>query len=204
MGIGKVFNNIYVKNLFAAIVVVLVLAFVVLKWLDSYTQHGKSVEVPDVKGLQVNEAAPFLTNRGLRYQVVDSIYDRNSVPGSIVETIPAVGTKVKEGRNIYLTINSSMARTLTVPEVIDLSQRQAQAILKSIGFESVDTKSVPGAYQDLVVGLESRGVEVHAGERIPVTTPLTLLVGSGTSEEDLSLSGDSTIVVTDSIEAEES
>jgi beta-lactam-binding protein with PASTA domain len=182
MKMNTFFKNIYVKNLLAAVLVFFVLLTVVLIWLSVYTHHGESVEVPNVKGLQVEAAAPFFTSSNLQYQVVDSIFDKNAVPGSIIETIPPMGTKVKEGRTIYITTNSFIALLITIPEVKDLSQRQALAMLKSLGFEKVNVRSVPGTYRDLVVGLESKGRAVEAGGRASASTPFTLLVGSGSSE----------------------
>ena len=41
----------------AMIVVVVVMIFGVLKWLDIHTHHGETVAVPDVKGMTVDEAA---------------------------------------------------------------------------------------------------------------------------------------------------
>ncbi len=200
MKIGGLFNNIYVKNILLAIIILLVLVFLVLKWLDSYTKHGSQVMVPDVKGMQVAKAAPFFEQKALNYVVIDSTFVKNKVPGSILETIPPVGTNVKEGRTIYLTVNSHTAQMLTVPAVKDMSQRQAMAILKSIGFESVEIKTVPGAYRELVLGLETRGKALDPGGHVPADTPLSLLVSSG--EEEIVFSTDS--VVLDNSTPEES
>lgn len=183
MNVGKFFNNIFVKNIILAILISIVLVLITLWGLDAYTQHGKAVEVPEVKGLQVEKAIPFFTNRNLNYQVIDSTFVKNAAPGTILETDPPVGTKVKEGRTIYITINSYTAQMLGIPEVKDMSQRQAMAILKSMGFEQIEVKTIPGAYRDLVIGLESRGRELRAGDRVPVDTPLTLKVSSGSGEE---------------------
>ncbi len=192
---AKIWNfirkNSYVRTLLLAAVLLTALILIVLAWLDIYTQHGKAVEVPDVKGLQVEDAAPFFENKSLHYVVVDSTYFKNVAPGSIVEVIPQPGTKVKLGRTIFLTINSFSSQMYIVPEVQDLSQRQALAMLQAIGFESVQIRSVPGAYRDLVVGLEYKGRNINPGERIPANSRLTLLVSSG--HEEIIFSNDSII-----------
>ena len=177
-----------------ALVILVVLIFAVLQWLNFYTRHGKQVAVPDVKGMQVEQAAPYFTEKTLQYVVVDSIYIRNKPAGSILETVPPVGTNVKEGRTIYLTVNSFSAQLLTVPQVTDISQRQAEAILRSLGFANIRTRIVPGAYKDLVTGLENAGGEpIDAGSRIPAATVLVLLVNSG-QEEILILQEDETLI----------
>lgn len=193
MNVGKIFNNLYVKNLLAAALILMVLVFITLKWLDKYTRHGMSIEVPAVRGMLVGAADPLFTNSNLKYEVIDSVFNRTAAPGTIVETIPPIGTKVKEGRTIYITINSFTSQLLAVPEVIDFSQRQAFAMLRSIGFENISTRLVSGVYRDLVLGLEtSSGQEVRAGDRVPVGTALTLLVSSG--EQEILFPEDSVII----------
>lgn len=200
MKIGKLFANIYIKNILIAIAILIILVFIVLQWLNVYTHHGKQVTVPDVKGMQVEQAAPFLEQKSLHYVVVDSIYAKNQVAGSILETVPPIGTNVKEGRTIYLTVNAGTAQLLTVPAVIDMSQRQASALLLSLGFESVKIRTVTGAYKDLVVGLETAGGRtVETGSRIPANTTLSLLVSSG--EADISLPDSVEVITEDSEES---
>ncbi len=179
----SVINNIFVKNIFLATVIVAVLIFCTLWWLDAHTHHGEAVKVPDVKGLQIAEAIPFLEKAQLRYEIVDSIHVKNAKPGSIVEVIPPVGSIVKTNRIVFITINSFSIETLIAPDVKDLSQRQALVMLKTMGFENVVVKYVPSSYKDLVIGLEYNGREVRSGERIPVVGQLTLSVSSGESED---------------------
>jgi beta-lactam-binding protein with PASTA domain len=200
MKIRSLFVNIYVKHLLIALAILVVLIFIVLQWLDIYTRHGKQVAVPDVKGMLVEDAVPLFKQKTLQYEVIDSMYAKNKVAGSILETVPPVGTNVKEGRTIYLTINAHTAQLLTVPPVIDMSQRQASSILASLGFESVKIKSVPGAYKDLVVGLETTYEQpLDAGSRIPANTSLVLLVNSG-QEAVFSFSDSAEILKEDSEE----
>lgn len=182
MNIRSFFSNIYIKNLLVAVFVFLLLVLCVLWWLNSYTRHGEKVVVPNVKGLQMTEAIPLFEKQTLQYVVVDSSYVKNNPPGSILETIPPVGTNVKAGRIVYITVNSQTAQMLMVPVVKDMSQRQALAILKSVGFERVTTRAVSGAFQDLVLGLEAGHQALNGGDRIPADTPLTLLVSSGKEE----------------------
>jgi len=175
-------NNIYVKNILALIVVSSLLILTVFFGLKVYTQHGRAVEVPDVKGLPVEEAGSVLLRKNIFYSVIDSVFIKNVVPGTIVETIPPVGSMVKEGRTIYLKVNSYLPQLITVPDVINSSQRIAYAMLRSLGFEKIEIKPVPGIYRELVTGLESRGQTMEAGHRIPANTPLSLLVSSGAGD----------------------
>jgi len=182
MEIRSILKNSYVKNLLGLIIASILLVVVILFWLSYYTQHGKSVAIPEVKGLSVEKAAPFFTGKNLHYLVVDSVFIKNAVPGSIAETTPPVGSMVKKGRTIYLKIISCLPPLITLPDVKDSSQRQALAILRSLGFESIEIKMVPGVYIDLVMGLESKGVAIDAGQHVSADTPLSLLVSSGSAD----------------------
>jgi len=176
------FKNIYVRNLLGLILAVIILVSAVLLWLNIYTQHGKSVKVPDVRGISVEKAAPFFAKNKLDYVVVDSVYVKNAIPGSIAETTPPVGSMVKLGRTIYLKVNAYLPLLVAIPDVKDTSQRQALAMLRSLGFENIEIKMAPGAYRDLVTGLESKGSPIGAGQRVPADTPLSLLVSSGSDD----------------------
>ena len=174
-----IWGNPYIRTILLAAGILFLLVIITLWGLRIYTQHGKAVVVPDVKGLQVSEAAPFLEKNTLRYEVIDSSFIKNAIPGSIIEITPSAGTKVKENRIVYLTINAFSTQMFAVPDVKDLSQRQAVAMLSAIGFEHIYIEMVSGAYRDLVVGLRANGKEVAAGEKLPITSRLTVLVSSG-------------------------
>ncbi len=180
----KIFQNIFVINFGLAILILAILTGGVLWWLNIYTHHGEAVVVPDVKGLQEKDAAPFFQRVELRYEIVDSMYVKNAKPGSIIEVTPPAGSKVKADRIIFIKINSFLVETFILPELKDLSQRQALAMLKVAGFENVRVKQVPSPYKDLVLGIEYNGREINAGERLPAASSLVLKVSSGEFNED--------------------
>ena len=198
----SLFRNVFIRNLLGLILVTVLLAVGVLFWLNFYTQHGKAVVVPDVKGLSVDKADPFFVRNHLNYSVVDSVFSKNATPGTIAETTPKVGSKVKEGRTVYLKINAYLPQLITLPDIKDSSQRQALAMLNSLGFENIEIKMVPGVYEGLVVGLENKGVSVEAGQRVPLNASLSLLVSSGS--DDIILLGDSLMMDSSEVSSEES
>ena len=75
------------------IVVVVVMIFGVLRWLDIHTHHGETVAVPDVKGMTVDEAAKMFRNHGLVYVISDTKYVKDKAAGIILELKPGVGEK---------------------------------------------------------------------------------------------------------------
>ena len=178
----KLIKNPYVLNLLLAVVVTCGLIYGTLKWLDKYTRHNEAVVVPDVKGLKMEEAAEFFKNSNLRYNVIDSVFSKEVEPGAIVELVPSAGSKVKEGRIVFITVNALTSQMATIPEVEDLSFCQAYALLKARGFEKIEIEYVPGDFKDLAVSVELRGRTLEKGEHVPLTAPLVLKVSSGEAE----------------------
>lgn len=189
-------NKYFWLNIVAMIVVVVMLSFGVMKWLDVYTRHGEGVVVPDVKGMSVSEAEMMFRNHGLNSIVSDSSYVKNKPAGIVLDIKPAAGQKVKEGRTIYLTINTLDTPLRVVPDVADNSSvRQAQAKLAAAGFKLTGNQLVNGE-KDWVYGVKYMGRELHIGDKAPVGATLTLMVGDGSAD---SAFGDSIDAVVDEV-----
>ncbi|MDD2417043.1 MAG: PASTA domain-containing protein [Parabacteroides sp.] len=178
----KILKNPFVFNLLLAGVITLVLLGGVMFWLSSYTRHNEAVVVPDVRGLKVEEAAEYFDRSNLRYNVIDSVFSSDVPAGAIVEMIPEAGAKVKDGRIVFITINASTTQMAPMPNVQDLSFRQAQALLEATGFNSVEIEYVPGDYKDLVVGVEHRGRMLSSGEKVSLKAALVLKISNGEGE----------------------
>lgn len=154
-------NNILLNIVAIGVVAILLLIFTLL-FLNVYTRHGQNVEVPQLQGLQEEEAAAILKSKGLDIQVVDSIFKKDAVPGSIIDQSPKPHNKVKEGRDIYVTIYSRNPQQISVPGLVDFSTRQAIALLNSIGFTQIAIEEVPAQYSGLVMSVEYRGKKTDA------------------------------------------
>lgn len=172
-------NKYFWVNIIAMVVAIIVVLFGVLKGLDIYTHHGDAVVVPNVKGMGVAEAEKMFRNRGLNCVVSDSNYVKTMPAGCILDYNPAAGHKVKEGRIIYLTINSLNIPLQSVPDVADNSSlRQAEARLLAVGFKLAEIQYVPGE-KDWVYGVKYKDRQLTTGEKVPVGASLTLMVGGG-------------------------
>lgn len=178
-------NRFFWVNIILMIAVVCSLIYGILAGLDKYTRHGHSVEVPDIKGLSVEEANSVLGKRGLTSVVIDSTYVKDAAPGRILEQNPARGLRVKDGRAIYLTISSLSIPLRSVPDVADNSSlRQAQAKLTAAGFKLTAEEYINGE-RDWVYGVKYKGRQLTIGEKIPTGATLTLLVGDGSRDNSL-------------------
>jgi len=179
--IRKIFSIPVYIHLIAIMAVSCIAVYGTLKYIDSYTNHNQAVLIPDIRGLQIEDAALLLEQMLLRYDVIDSIYAKDFMPGAIVELSPEANARVKKNRIIYITVNAKTEKTATIPEVTDLSYRQAYADIKSRGFRYVEKKLVAGKYYDLTIGVEYEGRLVSSGVRVPLTANLFLVVSDGTT-----------------------
>lgn len=154
-------------------------------WMDRFTQHGIEVEVPNVKGKLVADAEYELGLARLTPVRIDSAYNDKLPAGTVLEQLPASGSHVKEGREIYLTINTTLTPTRVMPDIADnCSVREAEAKLKALGFKLAPNEYTEGD-KDWVLGVKCRGRNIAAGERVPVDAPVTLVVGNSDPDGDL-------------------
>jgi len=163
-------------NIIAVILILIVLFFAMLMFLKFYTNHGESIKVPNLIGLYENEAVEVIKKEKLQVEIIDSVFLRNSKSGVIVEQTPKQGSNVKHGRIIYLTINAKSKRTLILPNLVNVSQRQATNTLTAMGF-GVNVKIVPSEYSDVVLEITQNGRTLNAGDKLQDGAVLTLTVG---------------------------
>lgn len=193
---GKIFRlPIYVHFLAIFISSCLIL-YIVLNSIDSYTNHNQGVRVPDVRGLQIEDAVPFFERNKLRYVIVDSIFSKETAPGAIVELLPEANAKVKKNRIVSVTVNAKTEETAPIPDIEELSFRQAMALLMASGFIDVEHKYVSGEYRDLTIGVEYEGRMINSGMRVPLTAKLVLVISDGniipndSTENNIEIIGD--------------
>ena len=132
----KLFGPYVYWNLIAMVLAGIAFCIALWVWMITYTKHGESVEVPEVKGMIINDAEYALDELDLVAVVVDSAYVRKQPAGIVLEQKPAPGSKVKTGREIYLTINQKQTPTNTIPDIAgNCSRREAEARLRALGFK---------------------------------------------------------------------
>ncbi len=176
---GFIFSKVFLKHFLIGISAFVLLFFLVLFGLRFYTNHGESVKVPDLRNMKVAQVESVLNDLDLKYEIIDSVYNPNAAPGSVIEQTPIAGENIKTDRTIYISINAQSKPLISVPEVADLSMRNAQATLESLGFKVVSIQRVPSEYRDLAVGVKTvMGQNLTAGSKIEGGSKLILIVGS--------------------------
>jgi len=175
----ETFAGFILKNFLIATAIIVVLAWGALIGVDFYTHHGESEIIPDLRGSYVEEAEILLAKKGLYPMVIDSVYVRDKKLGTIIDQIPPANSSVKRNRPIYLIINSRSVRQVTLPEINDVSYRQADAMLQSLGLSVSNVEYAPSEFKDLVTDVKFHGRSISPGTRIPEGSSVVLVVGSG-------------------------
>ncbi len=180
-------QHILIKNLTLAFLIIVLVLVIFFTWLKIFTRHGESYSVPDLTGLTIDEVAKVLKDRNLRWEIADSIYSNESERGTVVEHHPKAGFKVKKYRKIYLTMNAVNPEKVAMPNLVDLSIRQAQSKLESVGLKIGKITYEPDLGINIILAQKYRGVPVKDGDTLVKGSFIDLVLGKG-------LSGETTIV----------
>lgn len=156
-----------------------VLLFITMFALKSYTLHGANTSVPNVQNMPYLEAKKVLKKHDLEIYVNDSIFEAKQPPMAVLYQNPLKGTDVKKGRKIYVTINSAAPPSVKIPEIIDNSLRQAEIILTSWGINIGNITYKPDLAKNAVLGILYKNKEVKPGKVVPKGSTIDLIVGDG-------------------------
>ncbi len=121
-------------NLLLIVALSFVLLWLTIKMLNIYTRHGKVYEMPDFSGMTTPEVERAY-GKDYNFILIDSIYSKTQAPGTIVQQDPLPGSKVKHGRNVYYIIVAIEPERTNMPNLNNLSLRQALVLLESSGLE---------------------------------------------------------------------
>lgn len=171
-------------HLFLALGVLLLLALLYFYvYLPKSTNHGESITVPDIEGKNISELDVVLGKRLLRYEVNDSSYSADYPPLTVLKQYPQAGAKVKEGRKIYVSINRIQPPSVPVPNLIDGSVVNADAVLRSNQLKRGHIELVPGPF-NVVKEMRYKGTKIEPSTRVPKGSVIDLVVMDGGSSEE--------------------
>lgn len=146
-------------------------------WLRWYTDHGKFVSVPQLKGMTLQEAITALEDRDLEYMIVDSIYDRKAIPGSVLDQNPSAESQVKEGRQVFLTIYrlSPPMEKIGVKEGDFATVAMIKLGNKGIDFDTTyeDNNTMAGS----IIRVIYQGKKVRSDFEVPRGSRVSLVIG---------------------------
>lgn len=181
------FIKVLSANLLAVFIVVALLLTGVALVLKQTTRHGEAMTVPDITGLSIDDAIPILEAKHLKYVITDSLFFEDKPKNSVLDQNPSPQSKVKEGRIIYLVLNSTKAPLVNMPNLIDVSLRQAQVMLHSLGLKAGKLIYRPDIAKNVVLQQQYNHADIAAGEKIPKGSTVDLVLGDGLGQGDVSL-----------------
>ena len=173
-------------NLAAAGIVLLCIVLGVVLFLNKYTRHGVEIVVPEVTGLYLEEAKAIIEAEGLNFFVTDTTYSNKTPLGTLVEQDPRAGSKVKPGRVVYVIHNAYARKPIALPNLQDLSLRQAERTLQSLEIKVANVTYVPSTFKDIVIEVRKGEQKVMVGSHLEEGDSITLIVGNGESESKVS------------------
>lgn len=175
-----IFSKTFLKQIALAIVAIVIICFLLLKWLNVSTNHGKFETVPDLTGKSMNVAEIELKENNLVLQIQDSANFNPDYPRfSVIEQDPLPGAKVKESRKIYVTLNPSGYRKILVPDLKESTLRQAKPTLEALGFAVGKLTYIDNIGKDMVLKMEYKGQVLQEGDMLPKTSKIDLVLGNG-------------------------
>lgn len=165
----------FLKNAGFAIGGLALTLFLLIKGLDIYTLHGESIEVPDLKEFNYEQARQRLAERDLDCKIIDSLYYPDKAPMQVIEQEPKAGARVKESRTIYLVVNSSQPPKVVLyyRDLIGLDLYAVTEYLETMGFEIGERNYIEGKGENTVARLRVgeqlvfREMNPLKGEQIP-------------------------------------
>jgi len=185
-------SKVFLLNIGLAFIAIVVLSIFALQRLKKSTKHGQFIEVPDLSKLSVMEMRGVIEDANLRYEVLDSANFNPDYPRfSIIEQDPPAGNKVKENRKIYITVNPSGYKKVTVPNIIQVTQRNAESMLRAVGLDVERITYIDELGKDMVYYIRHKGKRINPGDKIQKTSKIELVCGNGTITGQAKVKADS-------------
>jgi len=182
-----IFSKLFVKHLAIAAIAGILFFWIVLLCIDIFTRQGKSVEVPDFRGKTVEDVYLMENSDDFEIKVIDSMFDEDFPIGSIVLQDPPFGSKVKRGRKIYVTIVSTQPEMVRMPNLVDLSLRQALIEIEGASLSIDHLEYIENFAKNAVLNQKVDGEMVMPGTELLKGTSVTLVLGRGLENQKVQI-----------------
>lgn len=176
-------GGLFLHLVLAATVLIVLSVLYFYAYLPHITNHGESITVPSVEGLPITKVEDFLADHDLRYEVNDSSYSAEYPPLTVLKQYPAAGAKVKENRKIFVSVNRKNPPTVKMPDLIDGSLTNAEAVLRGSELKRGKIRLVSGPFLNVVKEMQIDGNKVVPGVLVPKGTMVDLVVMDGGSNK---------------------
>lgn len=180
------------KGLLIHLFIIIALGIIILLvffygYLPSNTNHGETITVPDLYETNMSDLEENLLTRKLNYEVSDSVYNANLPPLTITNQYPPAGSKVKEGRKIFLTVNRTAPPMITLPEISSKSIRNIRIVFDNLGIKINEIIPRDGPNKGLVLAVKYKDRPLEDFDRIPKGSSVDVVVSTGSDDGDVFL-----------------
>ncbi len=173
------FSGRFLKHFLIAVGITVILIWITLQGLAWYTKHNDYIVVPDFRGKYLQAVAADPEFRNYQFSVIDSVFDADKPSGSVLTQDPFPGAKVKKNRMVYFTITSIVPEKTPMPDLRDLTLRQAQTMLEAAGLKAGKIMYIRSFDADAVQNQYFDGHPIKPGTLINKGSVITLSVGMG-------------------------
>lgn len=146
--------------------------------MPAYTNYNEGVTVPDLTKTSLQEAETLLESYGFRYEILDRRAHNSYPPDYIIDQSPSPLQIVKPNRKIFLTVSTDTRPTVVVPNVENMSLRNARIQLENSGLEVGVISMESGRFRDTVIRQS-----VTASDTVDLGTVVDLAVSDGLGDE---------------------
>lgn len=166
------------------IVIILTVAIIEIAFfsLKGYTRHGEEIIVPDFVGLNCDSIIEMYQDE-YNFIMLDSVYSKQYPEGSFYQQDPLPNSNVKRGRNLYYVKVSEAPEMTVMPNLRNLSLRQAMVSLKSNGLSVSELEFVDHFAKNAVVDQKFEGETIEPGTEIIKGSKVKLIVGYGNDDK---------------------
>ena len=148
--------------------------------LEKLTLHGDTILVPNLSSYSIYEVEDTLSELNLRFSVVDSgAYNASFPRGSVIGQLPKALSRVKNNREILLTVNPINVSLISIPDFTDRSSRQYISELKAKGFRIGKFIYKNDAHANVVLGVRYKGNLLKVEDKLEKYSKLDLVLGNG-------------------------
>ena len=149
--------------------------------------------MPDVRNLTLQEAKLELNNMNLSLQIETSEEFSDTVAeGSVISTSPAVGSEIKKGNTVILTVSKGPEqKNVTVPSFLTMTEENAAQQANNLGLTVGQMKYV---HNSAPAG-QVIGQSIANGTTVASGTEISFTVSKGAEPTDTTVSKDVSFIV---------
>ncbi|MDD2217181.1 MAG: Stk1 family PASTA domain-containing Ser/Thr kinase [Eubacteriales bacterium] len=171
----KPINKIKIAAIIVALLLALPLSYIIGGQLLGINLGGKSIEVPDLQGMTLEEAEEEAEKYDLLVEKEDEVFSYEYDEGEISSQTPRAGNTIKKDSTIRVSISKGMKEG-TVPNIEGRDFENAIKILEKYGFRQGEMRSEPSSLpKDIVISQNPKG-----GEEATPGSEVMIIVSSGT------------------------